>query len=164
MSEWNSEQYLKFKNQRTQPAIDLVKRIEINNPQKILDIGCGPGNSTNVLKNEFPKAHILGIDSSENMIKKARETYSDIEFKVMDITDENQDIENIDIIFSNACFQWIPNHKEFIPMIFSKLNKGGVLAVQIPMNFQEKLFMIINETVNDDKWDFLRYRLNQIQH
>lgn len=154
MSEWNSEQYLKFKNQRTQPAIDLAQRIAINNPQKILDVGCGPGNSTKVLKSVFPKAHILGIDSSENMIKKAKETYSDIEFRVMDITEENQNIENIDIIFSNACLQWIPNHREFIPMIFNKLSKGGVLAVQIPMNFQEKLFTLMSETVNEDKWDF----------
>lgn len=154
MSEWNSEQYLKYKNQRTQPAIDLAKRIVINNPQTILDIGCGPGNSTEVLKYIYPKAHILGIDNSENMIKKAKETYSDIEFRVMDITDRTQKLENIDIIFSNACLQWIPNHKEFIPMIFSKLSKGGVLAVQIPMNFQEKLFTIMDETVNEDKWGF----------
>lgn len=154
MSKWDSEQYLKFKNQRTRPAIDLVQRIEINNPQKILDIGCGPGNSTKVLKNAFPKAHILGIDSSENMIKKAKETYSDIEFRIMDITDEDQSLENFDIIFSNACLQWIPNHKKLIPMIFSKLSKGGVLAVQIPMNFQEKLFTIMSETVHEDKWDF----------
>ena len=154
MSEWNSEQYLKFQNQRTQPAIDLAKRIEINNPKNILDVGCGPGNSTKVLKNVFPNAHILGIDSSENMIKKAREVYSDIAFKVMDITSENQDLENFDIIFSNACLQWIPNHRDFIPRLFSKLSKGGVLAVQIPMNFQEKLFTIMNETINEDKWDF----------
>ena len=154
MPEWNSEQYLKFINQRTQPAIDLVQRIEIKNPQKVLDIGCGPGNSTKVLKNVFPKAHILGIDSSEDMIKKARETYPDIEFKFMDITDESQNLENIDIIFSNACLQWIPNHREFIPKIFSKLSKGGVLAVQIPLNSQEKLFKIMRETVNEDKWNF----------
>ena len=154
MPEWNSEQYLKFINQRTQPAIDLVQRIEIKNPQKVLDIGCGPGNSTKVLKNVFLKAHILGIDSSEDMIKKARETYPDIEFKFMDITDESQNLENIDIIFSNACLQWIPNHREFIPKIFSKLSKGGVLAVQIPLNSQEKLFKIMRETVNEDKWNF----------
>lgn len=154
MSEWNSEQYLKFKNQRTQPAIDLVKRLEIKNPRTILDVGCGPGNSTKVLKDAFPKAHILGIDSSENMIKKARDTYPDIEFKVMDITEENHDLKNIDVIFSNACLQWIPDHKGLIPKLFSRLSKGGVLAVQIPMNSQEKLFKIMSETVKSDKWDF----------
>lgn len=154
MSDWNSEQYLKFKAQRTQPAVDLVKRIGINSPQKILDIGCGPGNSTKVLKGAFPNAEILGIDSSENMIAKAKQTYPDIAFEVADITDESQNLQSFDIIFSNACLQWIPNHREFIPRIFNKLNKGGVLAVQIPMNSEEMLFRIMNETVNEDKWNF----------
>lgn len=154
MSGWNPEQYLKFRNQRTQPAIDLAKRIRIDNPRTILDVGCGPGNSTKVLKDTFPKAYILGIDSSEDMVKKARETYPDIDFRVMDITEENQNLKNIDIIFSNACLQWIPDHKELIPMLFGRLSKGGVLAVQIPMNFQERLFTIMSETVNEDRWGF----------
>lgn len=98
---WNSEQYLKFKSQRTQPAIDLAERITTANPQNILDIGCGPGNSTKVLKDAFPNAQILGIDSSENMIRKATETYPDIEFRVMDITDKDNGLESFDVIFSN---------------------------------------------------------------
>lgn len=154
MSEWNSEQYLKFKVQRTQPAVDLVKRIGISNPQKILDIGCGPGNSTKVLKDTFPYAEILGVDSSENMIKKAKETYPDIDFKIADITDENPNLQGFDIIFSNACLQWVPNHKVIIPSLFDKLNEGGMLAVQIPMNSEEKLFKIVDSTVREDKWNF----------
>lgn len=154
MSEWNAEQYLKFKSQRTQPAMDLAQRIAADNPQTVLDVGCGPGNSTKVLKQVFPKAHIVGIDSSENMIQKARETYPDIEFQVMDITEENRSLENLDIIFSNACLQWIPNHQELLPGLFHKLSKGGVLAVQIPMNFQEKLFAIMSEIIQEDRWDF----------
>lgn len=153
-SEWDSEQYLKFKAQRTQPAIDLARRIGLTDPMSILDIGCGPGNSTKVLKDRFPKAHILGVDSSENMIDKAKATYSDIEFKVLDITDENPSLENFDIIFSNACLQWIPNHRQFIPKIFKELEKGGVLAVQMPINSQEMLFKIMSETINEDKWNF----------
>lgn len=154
MSEWNSEQYLKFESQRTQPAIDLVKRTAITDPQNILDIGCGPGNSTKVLKDAFPSAKILGIDRSENMIQKARETYPDMAFEVMDITNEMQRLDSFDLIFSNACLQWIPNHRELIPSLFHRLNKGGVLAVQMPMNSQEKLFAIAAETIREDKWDF----------
>jgi len=70
---WNPEQYLKFKNERTQPAVDLVNRIDVSNPKKILDVGCGPGNSTQVLYNRYPNAYILGIDKSEEMIKAAAE-------------------------------------------------------------------------------------------
>ena len=84
MSQWNSEQYLKFENQRTQPAIDLAKRITIEQPKNILDIGCGPGNSTAVLKTMFPQADILGVDNSEDMIKKAKEAYPNINFQICD--------------------------------------------------------------------------------
>ncbi len=154
MSDWNSEQYLKFKNQRTQPALDLVNRIKLYRPNNILDIGCGPGNSSKVLRDAFPNARILGIDSSENMIKKAKETYLDIDFKVMDISDDSHNLNNFDIIFSNACLQWVDNHRKLIPMLFSKLNKNGVLAVQIPMNSQETLFKIVDKTIREDRWNF----------
>ncbi|MBP3359680.1 MAG: methyltransferase domain-containing protein [Clostridia bacterium] len=154
MSKWNSEQYLKFKKQRTQPAIDLAKRISVEHPNNILDIGCGPGNSTSVLKKIFPQACILGVDSSEDMIKKAKELYPDINFKLCDVTTELDKLDKYDVIFSNACLQWIPNHKEFIPMLFNSLNENGVLAVQIPMNGRETLFKIMNEVISEPQWDF----------
>ena len=154
MSQWNSEQYLKFKKQRTQPAIDLVKRITIEQPKNILDIGCGPGNSTSVLKKNFPQAHILGVDNSQDMIKQAKETYPNINFQFCDVTTEIDKLDKYDIIFSNACLQWIPNHKEFIPILFNKLNKNGILAVQIPMNGQEKLFKIMNNVISEPQWNF----------
>lgn len=154
MSQWNPEQYLRFKKQRTQPAIDLIKRISIEQPRNILDIGCGPGNSTSVLQNFFPQAYILGVDNSEKMIKKAKESYSDLNFQICDVITELDKLANYDIIFSNACLQWIPNHKEFIPLLFNKLNKNGILAVQMPMNTQEPLYEIINEVISEQQWNF----------
>ncbi len=154
MSEWNAEQYLKFKNQRTQPAVDLAQRVVSYKPDSILDVGCGPGNSTFVLNNTFPDAKILGIDNSEAMIKKASQTYPDIDFKLCDVTSEIDKLDNYDVIFSNAYLQWIPDHEKFIPELMNKLNPGGVLAVQIPMNGQETLFRIIGEVVRDAKWGF----------
>ena len=154
MSQWNSEQYLKFENQRTQPAIDLAKRITMEQPKNILDIGCGPGNSTSVLKTAFPQADILGVDNSEDMIKKAIEAYPNINFQICDITTESDKLDSYDVIFSNACLQWVPNHKEVIPMLYNKLNKNGILAVQIPMNGQETLFKIMNEVISEPQWNF----------
>ena len=159
MSQWNSEQYLKFENQRTQPAIDLVKRITIEQPKNILDIGCGPGNSTSVLKLMFPQAYILGVDNSEDMIKKAEEAYPNINFQICDITTDLDKVDKYDVIFSNACLQWVPNHKEVIPMLFNKLNKNGILAVQIPMNGQETLFKIMNDVVSESRWKFSSMRI-----
>lgn len=86
MADWNASQYLKFGRQRTQPAIDLVCRIGLKYPEKILDVGCGPGNSTRVLKERFGNALVTGIDNSENMIEKARADHPDIDFRLCDIS------------------------------------------------------------------------------
>ncbi len=84
MVDWNAAQYLKFQNQRTQPAIDLAMRIAGHNPQTIADIGCGPGNSTAVLKKVFPSADILGVDNSPNMIEKAQKEHPELSFCLCD--------------------------------------------------------------------------------
>lgn len=159
VAQWNSEQYLKFKKQRTQPAIDLAKRIPVDHPNHILDIGCGPGNSTSVLKKMFPQAHILGVDNSEDMIQKAKESYPDIDFQLCDVTTELDTLDTYDIIFSNACLQWIPNHREFIPTVFDRLNKNGIFAVQIPMNGQETLYQIMNAVLSEPQWGFSSMRM-----
>ncbi len=151
MADWNTKQYLKFKKQRTQPARDLAMRVsDICSPHKIVDIGCGPGNSTTVLKEIFTDAHIIGIDNSPNMIEKAKSEHPEIEFQLCDAL---QLTGKYDLIFSNACLQWIPEHSSLIPLLMSKLNDGGVLAVQIPMNGSEPLYKLVKEVANEPKWE-----------
>lgn len=133
MSDWNSNQYMKFGAERTQPSIDLVNRIADINPNRILDIGCGPGNSTDRLAKQFPNADILGVDFSEDMLKEARTTYPELRFEHSCIPDDLDKLDGkFDLIFSNACIHWIPNHESLLPAIFDKLSDGGTLAVQIP--------------------------------
>lgn len=151
MADWSSEQYLKFKRQRTLPAIDLANRIRNTSAKSIVDIGCGPGNSTAVLRDVFPQAELIGIDSSQNMIDKARESHPEIRFELCGACELSG---KYDIIFSNACLQWIPEHEKLIPFLMSRLNEGGVLAVQIPINTEEPLFKIADEVVSDKKWGF----------
>lgn len=151
MAKWDSEQYLKFKAQRTQPAKDLLARISGRSVKKCVDIGSGPGNSTAEIKKIFPNADILGIDSSPDMIKKAREQYPDLRFE---LCDARETPDSYDLIFSNACLQWVPNHGELLPCLCRHLEPGGVLAVQIPRNGDEPLFKIIDEVVAEDKWGF----------
>lgn len=148
MADWDSALYLNFKNERTQPAIDLAMRIG-NAPKTIVDIGCGPGNSTKVLQEMFLHADILGIDNSPNMIEKAKAEYPDINFRLCDALSLEG---KYDLLFSNACLQWIPNHGVLIPLLMEKLNAGGVLAVQIPMNEDEPLFRLIREVAAEPKW------------
>jgi len=153
MADWNSAQYLKFKNERTQPAVDLVNRINADNPKKIIDIGCGPGNSTAVLANRFSGSYILGVDSSEDMISAARKHLPDLDFKLCDISCGLSELDHdFDIVFSNACIQWVPNHKQLLKQLMGLLRKGGIMAVQIPMNFNEPIHRIINEVSASEKW------------
>jgi trans-aconitate 2-methyltransferase len=162
MSDWDSTQYLKFENERTQPAIDLANRIQLDNPQRILDIGCGPGNSTLVLKQRFPHAYILGIDSSENMIAAARKKYPDLDFKACDASRDLSKLGNdFDVVFSNACIQWIPNHDKLLRNMMDILKIGGILAAQTPMNYQEPIHKIIGEVSQSNKWkaDFANPRI-----
>ena len=148
---WNSQQYLKFIQQRTQPTKDLAARVQSDSIQTIVDLGCGPGNSTAVLRKSFPQAKILGIDSSENMIEKAKQSYPELFFELRDL---NQLEGEYDLIYSNACLQWVANHEVLIPFLMRHLTENGVLAVQIPMNQHEPLYEIIHEVTHDPKWGF----------
>ena len=153
MAEWNSDQYLKFKKERTQPSIDLANAIQIENPISIIDIGCGPGNSTAVLKKRFPNAHIIGADFSPNMIEKAKADYLDIDFMLFDASKDFEKLEDkYDVVFSNACIQWVPNHKKLLSDMMSILKPKGVLAVQVPMNFEEPIHKIIAEVITREEW------------
>lgn len=153
MTDWNSEQYLKFKKQRTQPAVDLAERLG-GVPSEIIDLGCGPGNSTRVLKNRFPQAHIVGADNSADMVKKARSDNPDLEFITLDISKDLSEFNGkYDVVFSNACLQWLPNHRELLPRLFGLLKKGGTFAVQIPMNYDEPIHKIICSVSESGKWN-----------
>lgn len=155
MGDWNSNQYIKFKAERTQPSTDLIRRIDID-PRSILDVGCGPGNSTEKLSENFPLAGIVGIDSSEDMLRKAKATYPEFTFLKCDVPAELDSLEQFDMIFSNACLHWIPNHRELLPTLMQKLNDGGVLAVQMPLVQYAPFYQIIDALLLDEKWKKLR--------
>ncbi len=160
MADWNSMQYLKFEKQRTQPARDLLMRIQTLTPHTAVDIGCGPGNSTAAVAECFPDAKLVGIDASPNMIEKAKTKYPALQFELCDAL---QLEGKYDLLFSNACLQWIPNHATLIPFLMGRLNEKGVLAVQIPMNGEEPLYRIIREVAAEPKWGLqnAKLRLNE---
>ncbi len=117
MSDWSPQQYLKFSNERTQPSIDLVTKIKVDNPRSIIDIGCGPGNSTKVLHERWPDAEIVGLDNSSKMIERARKDYPDWKWMLGDAS-KLETGQSYDIVFSNATLQWIPDHDILIPRFF----------------------------------------------
>lgn len=153
MSEWSAAQYSKFKRERTIPAFDLANSIKYENPNSVLDIGCGTGNSTAVLAKKFPEAKITGADNSDDMLAAARKENPDIEFIKLDAETELDSIKNrYDIVFSNACIQWIPNHRRLLKNLFSLLNDGGILAVQIPLQSKHPVHSIMKSLSKSEKW------------
>ena len=153
MADWNSELYLKFKAERTQPAHDLAARIPLRDARSILDIGCGPGNSTAAVAARYPGARVLGVDSSENMVAAARAAHPEFEFRVCEAPQGLDALGGgFDIVFSNACLQWIPEHRTLLPALMRQLRPGGVLAVQIPVQQSQPMHRIIAETARREKW------------
>ena len=73
MSDWNAARYLRFGDERTRPCRDLAGRIDLVDPRRIIDLGCGPGNSTAVLAAKWPEARVIGLDNSPDMLAKAGE-------------------------------------------------------------------------------------------
>lgn len=133
---WNAATYSKFLAKRTRPARDLLAVVPDDvQPQLVYDLGCGPGNSTALLKARWPEARVIGVDSSEDMLAKAQKTYPDIEFMMGDIAQFSPESGQADVIFANASFQWVDNHESLFPYLAKHLKQGGVLAVQMPNNF-----------------------------
>lgn len=130
-SDWNPELYLKFNKERIQPSLDLVNRIRLENPGSIIDIGCGPGNSTQVLRRRWPNARITGADNSPAMIRKASEDFPEAKWILLDAAKEVPN-EKFDLVFSNATIQWIPDHTQLFNRFMQMVEPGGVLAIQIP--------------------------------
>ncbi len=151
MNDWNPQQYLKFKSERTQPSIDLVARIMVNDPETIIDIGCGPGNSTQILRRRWPNADIVGLDSSQKMIEKAREDYPSQKWMVGDAADLDTS-QKYDIVFSNATLQWVPEHDVLVPRLFNRVNKNGVMAVQVPANNESAIHKALLSVARSQKW------------
>jgi trans-aconitate 2-methyltransferase len=149
--DWNPDLYLKFNNERVRPSIDLVSRIDFQNPQSIIDIGCGPGNSTLVLVQRWPDARIVGADNSPAMIEKAKKDYHDQQWLLFD-AGKDQLADKYDIIFSNATIQWIPKHDELIKNCYNALNNEGILAVQLPRFFDMPISKAINDVAELPKW------------
>lgn len=152
MNDWKPELYLKFEKQRTQPSIDLASRIDMETPGRIIDIGCGPGNSTAILKSRWPSADITGLDSSPAMIEQAGRTYSGITWVCADASGDLSSLGSFDIVFSNAAIQWMPDHEKLLPNLFSLLKSGGLIAVQVPDVTRMPVHIVLQALAKSDKW------------
>jgi len=153
--DWNPDLYLKFRNERTQPAIDLINKIKISFPPKsILDIGCGPGNSSQALLQRWADAKLTGIDNSVKMINKAKASYPENTWIVADASDYISNTR-YDVVFSNSAIQWIPNHENLFENFLKLTNDGGVLAISVPLFDEMPLSKAIKKVANKRNWNEL---------
>lgn len=150
-SQWNADLYLQFANERTQPVHDLVNRIQLTNPRRIMDLGCGPGNSTAVLRRRWPESQVAGLDHSEEMIAKARESYPSGVWQQGDAATWVPE-EPFDLVFSNAMLQWIPQHEMVCPHLLNQVAEKGALAVQVPAHYDSPLHREIVDVSRDPVW------------
>jgi trans-aconitate 2-methyltransferase len=149
--DWSADQYLKFAEERTRPARDLLAQIRAEAPQRVVDLGCGPGNSTQVLADRWPNAHVTGMDSSPDMVDKARKTLPQLDFELGDLATWTPSGRPVDVYFSNAVFQWMPSDQR-LPLISRLIQTqapGGVFAFQVPDNFLEPSHAMMRETAAD---------------
>ncbi len=150
---WDAGKYLQFERERNQPAFDLARRVP-GAPRRILDLGCGPGNSTEILRGAFPQAELIGADNSPEMIERARRTHPDWDFRLFDATSPLEELGgSFDLIFANACIQWVPEHRLLLSKLFAGLSAGGTLAIQIPLQTRAPVHRMLRELSQQPPWN-----------
>ena len=148
---WNPEQYLKFSQPRLRPALDLLARIGVTQPATLHDLGCGTGNITRMLAERWPQAQVTGVDASAEMLAQAAQQASGIRWVQQSLASWTPR-QPADVIYSNAALHWLPDHATLLPALVAQLAPGGVLAVQMPRNFQAPSHTAIHDTVLAGPW------------
>ncbi|HUP07238.1 MAG TPA: trans-aconitate 2-methyltransferase [Caldimonas sp.] len=136
MADWDPALYRRYEDERTRPARELLARVPHAAPRRVVDLGCGPGNSTELLVERWPDAEVVGLDNSPSMLASARQRLPRTPFVEADIATWRAPAP-VDVIYTNATLQWLGDHRALLPRLFGELAPGGALAVQMPDNLDE---------------------------
>jgi trans-aconitate 2-methyltransferase len=148
---WSARQYAAFEDERTRPVRDLLSALPDIEARSVIDLGCGPGNSTEVLAARFPGAAVSGIDSSSDMIAAARQRLPQAQFAIGGIEAWN-DAGPFDVILANAVLQWVPDHARLLPALVVRLASGGGLAIQMPDNLDDPAHRLMRDIAAAGPW------------
>jgi trans-aconitate 2-methyltransferase len=151
MNDWSPATYLKFEDERTRPAADLLARVPLADARRLVDVGCGPGNSTELLAERFPGADVLGLDNSPAMLDEARRRLPRLRFETADAATWLPE-PDAELVFANATYQWIPDHFTQLPKVLAALKPGAVLAVQMPDNVAQDTHRLMREVAEVGPW------------
>jgi trans-aconitate 2-methyltransferase len=141
---WNPQAYEAFADHRMRPAIDLLGRVALQSPRRIVDLGCGSGNVTLLLAERWPRARILGLDGSSAMLARARSRSTTIDWQEVELSAWQAD-EPFDLVYSNAALHWLIDHAALFPRLAAAVAPRGALAVQMPSNFSAPSHALIHE-------------------
>jgi trans-aconitate 2-methyltransferase len=151
LSDWDARQYLRFEDDRTRPSRDLLAQVPLARARLVIDLGCGPGNSTELLLERYPEARVIGLDSSPEMLRQARERLPQCSFAQAELATWRPE-EPADLLFGNAVFQWVADHSAVLRRLVEALPQGGVLAVQMPDNTAEPAQVLMREVAGKGPW------------
>jgi trans-aconitate 2-methyltransferase len=153
MATWGANQYLKFAEERGRPFFDLLAQVRLEAPAAVADLGCGTGSLTRTLADRWPRAYVVGVDNSADMLKKAEPLAipGRLEFVLADLIDWSP-TTSLDLIVSNAAFHWIPDHEALLARLAKTVAPGGMLAVQMPHRFQTTSQQAVELTSADPRW------------
>lgn len=151
MPSWDSTQYLRFETARSRPARDLLARVPKDSPASIVDVGCGPGNSTRLLLERWPEASVIGLDSSGRMLERARAAVPGATYVEADLGEWGP-ATPVDLVFSNATLQWVGDHPSVVSRLLGWLAPGGTLAVQMPDNFDQPSHVLMRDLAASPRW------------
>lgn len=148
---WNPDQYLFFTDHRLRPAIDLLNAIPPIQAKHVVDLGCGAGSTLPALQSRWPDATLTAVDRSPEMLEKARSIGPDAEFELADIAAWSP-ASSVDVIFSNAALNWLNHHETLLHRLIEFLNPGGVLAIQMPRNFDRPSHTSVTEIIEQEPY------------
>jgi trans-aconitate 2-methyltransferase len=149
---WDPERYLTYADERSRPFTDLLARIPATQVDRVVDLGCGPGHLTRLLKERWPGADVLGIDSSPAMVERAREQVSaGVTFEQGDLRGWQAD-PPVDVLLANATLQWVPGHLDLLPRLIAQVVPGGWLAFQVPGNFDQPSHALLEDLSRDERF------------
>jgi trans-aconitate 2-methyltransferase len=146
MATWDPTRYLRFADERSRPFVELLGRVDGADPRRIVDLGCGPGHLTPILRARWPDAAIEGVDLSSEMIGKAVADNIDpgVSYVEADLRGWSTE-EPVDLVVSNAALQWVPGHLEILPRLADGVAPGGSFAFSVPGNFGEPSHRLLDE-------------------
>lgn len=143
---WSPAQYLRFGDHRLRPALELLERVPLAAPRAVYDLGCGPGEVTRLLADRWPSTTVYGLDNSPQMLKKAAEETSRVQWIEADIEGWTP-TEAPDLIYSNATLHWVPDHQALFPRLLGFMRPRGCLAVQMPLSWDQPSHRLMRTTL-----------------